>query len=103
MTCPDKDDIREGTKKTMEGVIGTTSVVEPEAGLIMGVLAAPVGKAVEGIGQATDCEEAKAFGQGTQDSVKEPLEKIGEGAKEIGEEFKEGFEDLGDKIGEVFK
>src|SRR3954465_4224548 len=75
ISCPDSDEARKGTKKTMEGVIGTTSVVEPEAGLIMGTVAAPVGKAVEGIGEATDCEEAKVVGQGTQDAVKEPLEK----------------------------
>jgi uncharacterized protein with HEPN domain len=67
------------------------------------LVAKPVGKAAEGIGQATDCKEIKVVGQGTQDAVDEPLEKIGEGAKEIGEEFKKGFEDLGDKIDEVFK
>jgi hypothetical protein len=102
ISCPDSDEAREGTKKTMEGVIGTTSAVEPEAGLIMGAVAAPVGKAVEGIGEATGCKEAKVVGQGTQDAVKEPLEKVSDKLDEAGDDIKEGFEDLGDKLDDLF-
>jgi hypothetical protein len=94
--CPDEDDARKGTKKTIEGELGVFAVINPVAGAATGIAMEGVGKAVEGIGEATDSKEAKAVGKGTQDAVEEPLNKVGK-------DLKEGVEDLGNKIGSLFE
>jgi len=87
----------------VQGEVGVTTAIDAPAGGIMAVVTKPVGKAVEGIGEATGSEEVKAVGEGTQDAVEEPLKKAGDKIEEVGEEIKEGFEDLGDKIGSLFE
>jgi hypothetical protein len=94
--CPDEDGVREGTKKAVQGEVGVTTAINAPTGAIMGAITKPVGKAVEGIGEATGSEEVKGAGKGTQDAAEEPLDKVGEG-------IKGGLKALDDKIDSLFE
>lgn len=101
--CPNEDEVRKGTKKIFQGELGVFTALNPAAGVATGALTKPIGKAIEGIGEATDSKEAKVVGKGTQDAAEEPLKKVGDKVEETGKDLKGGVEDLGNRIGSLFE
>jgi uncharacterized protein YjbJ (UPF0337 family) len=97
-----REDQKEGAKDIVGGTIGTTSLVNPEVGVVAGGVSKAVGKVAEGIGKATDNEDLKDAGEVYSEGANKPLEKAGETVEKVGEGVKDAAEQVGDKLDELF-